>query len=90
MDEFQGRHNAILENRSRLMLTGVTDVECFDEDSITLYTQLGELTIKGKNLHINEMSVDSGDLNVEGDISALLYGEKDRQKKLSALGKIFR
>lgn len=90
MNEMQGRHNAILENRSRLMLTGVTDVECFNEEVISLYTQLGELTIRGKNLHINEMSVDSGDLSVEGDITSLVYGEKDLKKRLSLIGKLFR
>ncbi len=86
----QGRHNAILENRQRLQLSGVTDVDSFDEDEIRLFTQLGELTIKGKDLHINEISVESGDVSVEGDIWALIYGEKDRKKKLSAIGKIFR
>lgn len=90
MNEIQGRHNAILENRSRLMLTGVTDVDSFNEEEICLFTQLGELTIRGKCLHINEMSIDSGDLNVEGDIKSLIYGEKDRHKKLTALGKLFR
>ena len=87
MNDTQGRHNAILENRQRLQLSGVTDV---DEDEIRLFTQLGELTIKGKDLHINEISVESGDVSVEGDIWALVYGEKDRKKKLSAIGKIFR
>ena len=87
MNDTQGRHNAILENRQRLQLSGVTD---FDEDEIRLFTQLGELTIKGKDLHINEISVESGDVSVEGDIWALVYGEKDRKKKLSAIGKIFR
>ena len=85
MNDTQGRHNAILENRQRLQLSGVTDVDSFDEDEIRLFTQLGELTIKGKDLHINEISVESGDVSVEG-----VYGEKDRKKKLSAIGKIFR
>lgn len=84
MNDTQGRHNAILENRQRLQLSGVTDVDSFDEDEIRLFTQLGELTIKGKDLHINEISVESGDVSVEGDIWALVYGEKDRKKK--ALG----
>lgn len=90
MADIQGRHNAILENRSHLVLSGVTDVDSFDEAEIMLYTQLGELTIKGANLHINEMSVESGDLSVEGEISALIYGDKSRKKKLSSLGKIFK
>ena len=53
------RHNAILEDRQRLMLTGVTDVDSFDEKLVELFTQLGELTIRGKNLHVNEMSLAS-------------------------------
>lgn len=90
MNETQGRHNAIMENRSKLMLTGVNDVESFDEKQIILYTQLGELTIRGEKLHVSEMSIESGELNVDGEISALVYGEKDRVKKLSAIGKLFR
>ena len=74
------RHNAILEDRSKLMLTGVTDVESFDENKVYLYTQLGELVIRGKQLHVNEMSLESGELTVEGEISALSYGDKDRTK----------
>ncbi len=90
MSEIQGKHNAILENRSHLVLSGVTDVDSFSADEISLFTQLGELTIKGSNLHINEMSVENGDLSVEGDISVLIYGDKNRKKKLSAIGKIFK
>ncbi|MBR7008491.1 MAG: sporulation protein YabP [Ruminococcus sp.] len=84
------RHNAILENRSKLMLTGVTDVENFDENKVYLYTQLGELVIRGKQLHVNEISLESGELTVEGEINALIYGDKDRTKKLGLLGKLFR
>lgn len=90
MSEIQGKHNVILENRSHLVLSGVTDVDSFNETEIALFTQLGELTIKGTDLHINEMSVENGDLSVEGDICALIYGDKDRKKKLSAFGKIFK
>lgn len=90
MAETNGRHGIIMENRSRLELTGVTDVDRFNEEEIMLFTQLGELTIKGSSLHINEMSVGSGKLTVEGDISALIYGDKDRKKKLSVFGKLLR
>ena len=78
-------HNVILENRQRASISGVEDVDSFDEDEIRLFTQLGELTIKGKDLHINEISVESGDVSVEGDIWALVYGEKDRKKKQEVL-----
>ena len=89
-NETQGTHNAILENRQKLMLSGITDVDSFNENEIYLFTQLGEMLIKGENLHINEMSVDSGELSVEGDINAIIYGDKSRKKKLSPLGKIFK
>ena len=70
--------------------SGVTDVDCFDERTIRLYTQLGELVIKGKNLHIDTVSVETGDMRVSGDIWSLQYGDKDRKGALSALGKLFR
>ena len=79
-----GHHNLILEDRAKLTLTGVTDVDCFDERMINLFTGLGELTIKGRNLHINDVSVETG------DIWLLQYGEKDRRGPLSLLGKLFR
>lgn len=83
-------HNLILEGRQMLTITGVTDVDHFDERTILLYTRLGELTIQGKGLHINEVSVESGEMSVEGEIYSLIYGDKDRRSGLSAIGKLFR
>ena len=45
----------------------------FDEENIVLITEMGELSIKGAKLHINKFSVENGELNVEGDISSLIY-----------------
>lgn len=90
MEEMNGNHNAVLENRKKLLLTGVTDVESFNEREIMLYTELGELSVRGENLHINEMSLENGDLSVEGNVSELVYGDKNIRKRLSAIGKIFR
>lgn len=83
-------HNMILENRKSLSISGITDVDSFDEKAICLYTQLGELTIQGKELHIDSMSVETGDMTVTGDIWAIIYGDKDRHGPLSALGRLFR
>lgn len=85
-----GGHSAILENRKKLLLTGVTEVDSFDERTVFLYTQLGELTIRGRELRVNGLNVETGDLSVEGDIWALSYGEKDKRAPLSLLGKLFR
>ena len=51
---------------------------------------MGELTITGKDLHVNEMSVGSGEMMIEGDIWSLCYGDKDRRGSLSFFGKLFR
>ncbi|MBO5571867.1 MAG: sporulation protein YabP [Ruminococcus sp.] len=82
--------NLILENRKNLSISGITDVDSFDEKSIELYTQLGELTIQGRELHIDSMSVETGDMTITGDIWAIIYGDKDRKGPISALGKLFR
>lgn len=85
-----GIHHAILENRNRLLLTGVTEIDSFDERAVVVYTQLGELTVLGKNLHMNRMSVESGEVSVEGEILAMRYGDRDRQAPLNMLGRLFR
>ena len=83
-------HNLILEDRKSLSLSGVTDVDCFDERLIRLYTELGELTIKGRNLHVDGVSLESGDMKISGDIWSLIYGDRDKTGPLSAFGKLFR
>lgn len=82
--------NIILENRKSLSISGITDVDSFDEREISLYTQLGELTVQGRELHIDAMSVETGDMTITGDIWALIYGDNDRKGPISALGKLFR
>ena len=84
------KHNIILEERFKLSISGVTDVESFDENEISLYTTLGELSVKGKCLHVDEMSLESGNITISGDVKSLVYGDKDRTKKPSLWGKITR
>lgn len=83
-------HNIIMENRKKLTVSGVTDVDRFDENTVLLYTNMGELTVKGNDLHVNELSVTDGEMNIEGEIDAVIYGDRDRQSPLSLLGKLFR
>lgn len=68
-------HNINLEERKNLTVSGVTDIGSYDEQSIIAVTELGELTIKGQGLHIIKMSVDAGELIVEGTVCALEYSE---------------
>lgn len=83
-------HNLILENRKDLSISGITDVDSFDEKAICLYTEMGELTIQGRDLHIDSMSVDTGNMTITGDIWAIVYGDRDRKGPISALGRLFR
>lgn len=71
-------HNLILEGRKFLTVSGVSDVDSFDDHAIVAYTDFGELTIKGKDLHINKLSVETGDLTVNGEIASLTYSEDER------------
>ena len=82
-------HSLILENRKALTLTGVSDVDSFDEQSIIAYTDFGELTIRGKNLHINKLSLDTGELAVDGEISSMSYSD-NRPDNSGFFSKLFR
>lgn len=83
--------NIILENRSKLSISGVLDVLSFDDQVVILETDLGLLTVKGENLRINKLSIDTSEVIVEGDISSLAYSDKDIEKGGSSLfGKIFK
>lgn len=83
--------NLILENREKLSVSGVLDVLSFDDQVVIIETELGLLTIKGEDLRINKLSIDTSEVIVEGDIYSMNYSEKDLDKKSgSLLGKIFK
>ena len=81
----------VLENREKLSISGVLDVLSFDDQVVIVETELGLLTIKGENLRINKLSIDTSEVVVEGDIFNLSYSEKSADKKGGSLiGKIFK
>lgn len=83
--------NLVLENRNKLNISGVLDVLSFDDQIIIVETELGLLTVKGDNLRINKLSIDTSEVIVEGEIISLTYSSKDLDKKNeSFLGKIFK
>lgn len=73
-------HRVILEEREQLVISGVEEVESFDESAIYLTTAQGALEIQGEGLHIEKLSLDGGDLKVEGRVNALVYGEENRPR----------
>ena len=76
-------HNVILENRNRLSISGVLDVLNFDEELITLVTELGILVVKGSDLHLNRFSLDNTEISIEGQVSVLQYNDKGGSPKNS-------
>ena len=82
--------NLVLENREKLSISGVLDVLSFDDQVVIVETELGLLNVKGENLRINKLSLDTSEVIVEGDIYSLFYSEKSSEKKASILGKIFK
>jgi len=83
--------NLVLENRSKLNISGVLDVLSFDDQVVVVETELGLLNVKGEDLRINKLSIDTSEVIVEGDIYNLAYSDKSPEKKGgSLLGKIFK
>ena len=83
--------NIILENRKKLSISGVLDVLSFDDQIVIVETELGLLNVKGENLKINKLSIDTSEVVVEGDIYNMGYSEKDIDRKSgSLLGKVFK
>ena len=66
-------HSVMLEDRNKLTVEGVSDIAGYDEQSVVAKTALGDLTIRGSGLKIIRMSVDMGELIVEGQVSSLTY-----------------
>ena len=84
-------HNLILENRSKLSVSGVNDVLSFDDEIVIMETELGMLTIKGDNLKINKLSIDTSEIIVEGEINNLNYNNHSQGKSEGGLfSKIFK
>lgn len=68
-------HNAILNDRKHLVLSGVLDVEKFDENTVVLYTELGKLCVKGRDLNLMKLDINdlSGEVVIDGNIDSLEY-----------------
>jgi len=84
--------NLILENRERLSVSGVIDVESFNDESVIVDTEMGVLVIRGEDLHISKLNLDSSELSVEGDIISCEYSDREgsRSKGLGFFGKMFK
>ncbi len=78
----------MLDDRNTVHITGATDVISFDENTVILLTNVGELVIKGGNIHISKIDVTAGNLSLEGIIDDISYSEG--QPAGGFLGRLFR
>jgi len=81
-------HSVTLEERERLCITGVEEVESFDEQTIVMVTVAGTLVVRGSDLHIEQRSLKGGQLQVEGQVESLTY-EEDRGSRGGLLARLF-
>lgn len=84
-------HACRLENRNAASLTGVREVVSFDENQIVMDTDMGLLTIKGKDLHVSRLTVEKGELEVDGQLDSLTYSSNEAYRKAgqSILARLF-
>lgn len=84
--------NIILENRNKLHLSGVLDVLNFDEEIVTVDTELGILVVKGADLRLNKFNLENAELSIDGEVTSMTYDNKTYSGKKSEglLTKIFK
>ena len=85
-------HKMRMENRNKLEMTGIVDVISFDLNKVILESDCGMITIKGANLHVSRLSVEKGELDIDGTIESYAYSEVNSYAKKgeSMLGRLFR
>lgn len=81
-------HGLTLENRARAILTGVSDVELFSEQTIVAATSGGAITVTGQGLHVESLNLEDGRLVATGKVDSIVYDE--RLPKKGALRRILR
>lgn len=86
--EQEKKHAVAIEARKSVAISGVTEVESFDERSVQLFTDCGELTLEGEGLHIGTLDIAAGHVEIEGHLSALYYSD-DVPVKRGLRGKLF-
>lgn len=82
-------HHLILEDRRALTVSGVSDIDSFDDMSVVIFTDFGELTVKGEGLHINKLNIETGELTLSGQINSMEYSET-QVKANGFFGRLFK
>ncbi len=76
----QRPHSIILTGRKKAEITGVTELLSYDENAVMMTTSAGSLALEGKDLHVDRLSLDSGEISVCGDFSGIYYYDRQSGK----------
>ncbi len=81
-----------MDNRENIFITGVNDVISFDEETVVADTNMEILIIHGRNLHVNKLNLDEGQLSIDGEIDGIRYEQQGAlgKNKTSLFNKIFK
>ena len=87
-----GQHKLILTNRSKISLNGITDILSFDVNEILIETELGMLMLRGKDLHVNRLTLEKGEVDISGKVDSLQYSDmsKGNDRGESFFGRLFK
>ena len=90
--QYSKAHKLILSNRRTGTITGVADVISVDITEVLLETEQGMLMIKGADLHVNRLTLEKGEIDIEGRIDSLAYSEVTSFQKQSEslIGRLFK
>lgn len=86
----QQKCNILMEDRSRLSVSGVEDIDTFDESEFVAITSAGALIVKGADLHISKLNVDTGELVVDGEFDSFVFNNSYGGKAGGMLARIFK
>lgn len=91
--ENNAKHSVLIENRSRIKINCVEDVESFNEEKVVVYTAMGAMIVTGYDFKVSKLNVDDGQLIIDGEIDKVEYVEdagNDRGESGGFLGRLFR
>lgn len=74
-------HKLEIANRGKGSVTGIQDVVSFDENQIVLDTDMGLLTVKGKELHVSRLTLEKGEVDIEGTFDSFAYSSNEHYRK---------
>ena len=82
-------HRVVLEERGQISISGVIEVERFDDSEIIMSTSRGTLAVRGEDLHIEKLSLDGGELKVDGQVFSLVYEDDGDVRHAGLLARLF-